>query len=171
MDNDLQNKENAKPEQNQVQGPILTVLTQYLKDFSFENPKGAENFTGQASPTGTIKVDVKVKPANQTDIEVSLLLTVESKNGDTPIYVTEIDYAGLFRVGQVPQESVLPILMIEAPRLLFPFARNLIALITQNAGFAPLFINPIDFAALFRQKREEILRQQQEANNGGGLLV
>jgi preprotein translocase subunit SecB len=172
------NKTNNEAGQQPIQGPVLTVLTQYIKDFSFENPKGAENLVNQGTaPTGTIKVDVRVKPFNQTDIEVALLLNAEAKINDNLIYVAELEYAGLFRIGQVPQDAVLPILMIEAPRLLFPFARNLIALTTQNGGFAPLFLNPIDFAALFRQKREEIARQQQQAQqtspseDGGGLLV
>lgn len=181
MDKDTKNQTMNEAEgQNQaVQGPILTVLTQYIKDFSFENPKGAENLVNQTTaPTGVIKVDVRVKPFNQTDIEVALVLNIEAKNDETPVYLIDLEYAGLFRVGQVPQDAVLPILMIEAPRMLFPFARNLITLSTQNGGFAPLFLNPIDFAALFRQKREEIARQQQanqaakaDNNEDGGLLV
>lgn len=147
----------------------LTVVTQYLKDFSFENPAGAENVLNQQSaPTGTIRVDVKLKPATQTEVEVALFLSVEAKSGEKVIYLAEVDYAGLFRLGKVPQEAILPLLMIEAPRLLFPFARNLIATATQSGGFSPLYISPIDFAALFRQKRDELLRQQQA--NGGDAM-
>ncbi|HEX2581170.1 MAG TPA: protein-export chaperone SecB [Dongiaceae bacterium] len=152
------------PVQNEQQQPPLTVVTQYLKDFSFENPAGAENLTApQAAPTGAVKVDVRMKQLTQADIEVSLLLGVEAKSGEKVLYVAEVDYAGIFRLGRVPQEAVMPLLTIEAPRLLFPFARNLISLATQNGGFPPLNINPIDFTLLYRQRQEEMLRQQKQA--------
>jgi preprotein translocase subunit SecB len=141
-------------------GPALVVLHQFLKDFSFENPLGAD--TPQAmteSPTGMIRVDVKVKPLTPPDIEVTLFLSVDAKIGEKSVYLVECEYAGSFRLGRVPQEHVLPLVMIEAPRLLFPFARQFIANAVQAGGFPPLLINPIDFVALYRDKREELLKQ------------
>ena len=140
----------------------LTVVTQYLKDFSFENPGGNETLLGmKEAPTGTIRVDVRVEPRNPPDVEVTLFLSVEAKTSEKVVYQVECEYAGLFRVGRVGQEHVLPLIMIEAPRLLFPFARQAIASAIQGGNFPPLLINPIDFAALYRDKREELLRQQQ----------
>lgn len=151
--------------QQQEGGFPLTVVTQYLKDMSFENPGGAEALTSlKEAPMGTIRVDVRVDPKSPPDVEVTLFLSVEAKSGDKVVYMAECEYAGLFRIGRVPQEVVLPLIMIEAPRLLFPFARNLIALAIQSGGFPPLFINPIDFAALYRDKREQLAAQQPEGS-------
>ena len=135
----------------------LTVVHQYLKDFSFENPNAANGFQPlKEMPTGYIRVDVRVKPMTPPDIEVSLFLAAEAKIGDTTIYVVESEYAGVFRLGRVPQEHMLPLIMIEAPRLLFPFSRQLIATAVQAGGFPPLYINPVDFVQLYRDRQPEL---------------
>jgi preprotein translocase subunit SecB len=138
-------------------GAPLTVVHQYLKDFSFENPNAAEGFKPLTEmPTGFIRVDVRVKPMTPPDIEVSLFLAAEAKIGDTTIYVVESEYAGVFRLGRVPQEHMLPLIMIEAPRLLFPFSRQLIATAVQAGGFPPLYINPVDFVQLYRDRQPDL---------------
>ena len=135
----------------------LTVVHQYLKDFSFENPNAANGFQPlKEMPTGYIRVDVRVKPMTPPDIEVSLFLAAEAKIGDTTIYVVESEYAGVFRIGRVPQEHMLPLIMIEAPRLLFPFSRHLIATAVQAGGFPPLYINPVDFVQLYRDRQPDL---------------
>jgi preprotein translocase subunit SecB len=135
----------------------LTVVHQYLKDFSFENPNAANGFAPlKEMPTGFIRVDVRVKPMTPPDIEVSLFLAAEAKIGDTTIYVVESEYAGVFRLGKVPQEHMLPLIMIEAPRLLFPFSRQLIATAVQAGGFPPLYINPVDFVQLYRDRQPDL---------------
>ncbi|MBL8707734.1 MAG: protein-export chaperone SecB [Rhodospirillaceae bacterium] len=141
-------------------GPPLVVIHQFLKDLSFENPLGVD--TPQAlteAPTGMIRVDVKVKPLSPPDIEVVLFMSVDAKIGERSVYVVECEYAGVFRMGKVPQEHVLPLVMIEAPRLLFPFARQVIANAVAAGGFPPLLINPVDFVTIYREKREEMLKQ------------
>jgi preprotein translocase subunit SecB len=106
----------------------LTVVAQYLKDFSFENPGGPDALVGlKEVPHGTVKVDVRVQPRNPPEIEIVLFLAVEAKATDKTVYVVECEYGGLFRLGRVTQDVVLPLIMIEAPRLLFPFARQIIA--------------------------------------------
>jgi preprotein translocase subunit SecB len=153
-------------------GPALVVLHQFLKDFSFENPAGVE--TPQLlteAPTGMIRVDVKVKPLTPPDIEVTLFLSVDAKIGQRSVYLTECEYAGSFRLGRVPQEHVLPLVMIEAPRLLFPFARQMIANAVAAGGFPPLLINPVDFVALYRDKREELLKQAEAQKAAAGATV
>jgi len=163
-----QEQKSAGQDQQAAGGFPLTVVTQYLKDFSFENPGGHETLLSlKEMPMGTIRVDVRVEPRNPPDVEVTLFLSVEAKSSDKVVYQVECEYAGLFRVGRVGQEHVLPLIMIEAPRLLFPFARQAIASAIQTGNFPPLLINPIDFAALYRDKREELLKQQQ-AQGGGG---
>ncbi|MEZ5833969.1 MAG: protein-export chaperone SecB [Dongiaceae bacterium] len=146
----------------------LTIVTQYVKDLSFENPGGPESLlTLREVPRGSVRVDVRVQPRTPPEIEVVLYLAVEAKNGDKVLYVTECEYGGIFRLGRVSQESVLPLIMIEAPRILFPFAREVIAHAITGGGFPQLLINPIDFAALYRDKREEMLKQQAAAQPEG----
>jgi preprotein translocase subunit SecB len=138
----------------------LTVVTQYVKDLSFENPGGPDSLmTLKEVPHGTVRVDVRVQPRNPPEIEIVLFLAVEAKAADKVVYVCECEYGGIFRLGRVAQEVVLPLIMIEAPRLLFPFARQVIAHAISAGGFPPLLINPIDFAALYRDKREEVMKQ------------
>ena len=151
---------------NQAAAP-LTVVHQYLKDFSFENPNAANGFQPLSTmPTGYIRVDVRVKPMTPPDIEVSLFLAAEAKIGETTIYVVESEYAGVFRLGRVPQEHMLPLIMIEAPRLLFPFSRQLIATAVQAGGFPPLYINPVDFVQLYRDRQPDLQQAIQEAQAG-----
>ena len=145
----------------------LTVVHQYLKDFSFENPNAANGFQPVTTmPTGYIRVDVRVKPMTPPDIEVSLFLAAEAKIGETTIYVVESEYAGVFRIGRVPQEHMLPLIMIEAPRLLFPFSRQLIANAVQAGGFPPLYINPVDFVQLYRDRQPDLQEAIKEAQAG-----
>ena len=170
-----QNTGNATAEGNAAAAPAgapLTIVHQYLKDFSFENPNSAEGFKPLTEmPTGYIRVDVRVKPMAAPDIEVSLFLAAEAKIGETSVYVVESEYAGIFRIGRVPQEHMLPLIMIEAPRLLFPFSRQLIAQAVQAGGFPPLFINPVDFVALYRERQPELqeaIRDAQAKEGGAG---
>jgi|RhiMethySRZTD1v2_1073278.scaffolds.fasta_scaffold00919_3 preprotein translocase subunit SecB len=150
----------AEPGNPQGGGFPLTVVSQYVKDLSFENPGGPDSLlTLKEVPHGTVRVDVRVQPRTPPEIEIVLFLAVEAKAGDKVVYVTECEYGGIFRLGRVSQESVLPLIMIEAPRLLFPFARQVIAHAVIAGGFPPLLINPIDFAALYRDKREELMKQ------------
>ena len=161
----------AQPTADANQAAPLTVVHQYLKDFSFENPNAANGFQPlKEMPTGYIRVDVRVKPMAPPDIEVSLFLAAEAKIGETTIYVVESEYAGVFRLGRVPQEHMLPLIMIEAPRLLFPFARQVIANAIQAGGYPPLYVNPVDFAALYRDKRAEMMKAQAEGKLEGTPL-
>ncbi len=152
------------PSSAQGAGFPLTVVSQYVKDLSFENPGGPDSLlTLKEVPHGTVRVDVRAQPRTPPEIEIVLFLAVEAKTGDKVVYVTECEYGGVFRLGRVSQESVLPLIMIEAPRLLFPFARQVIAHAISAGGFPPLLINPIDFAALYRDKREELMKQTEAA--------
>lgn len=163
------------PDQQAGAGFPLVVVNQFLKDFSFENPAGHEGLsTIKEAPTGMIRVDVRVKPMTPPDIEVALFMSIDAKAGETSVYMVECEYAGIFRVGRVPQEHVLPLIMIEAPRLLFPFARQVIANAIQAGGYPPLYVNPVDFAALYREKRAELMKAQAEggpaASAGTGAI-
>ena len=151
--------------QNGTQGGVqrmpIIVIAQYLKDLSFENPNAPGAIReGAKPPQGAVQVDVRAKPMGDSVFEVILSLRAEAKHGEQLAYLLELEYGGVFRTGAIPPEAVEPLIMIEGPRLLFPFARNIIMNATRDGGFAPLLINPIDFAALYREHRQ---RAQQAA--------
>jgi len=140
------------PPQPQQQGPSLRVLAQYIKDLSFENP-GAQAQGEQMSTD--LGIDVKGVPHEQGNgiFEVSIKLTATAKAGETVLFITELDYAGAFQLQNVPEQDIEPMLLIECPRILFPFARRIIADVTYDGGFPPLRIDPIDFVALYQQQK------------------
>ncbi|BCJ89322.1 protein-export protein SecB [Terrihabitans soli] len=133
--------------------PSLGVLAQYVKDFSFENP-GAPNSLAQGgkAPDIQISVNVNARGLNDNDVEVELKIEGQAGEGPKTLFRVDIVYAGVFRIAGVPQEQRAPLILIECPRLLFPFARHLISDAVRNGGFPPLMIDPIDFAALYRQR-------------------
>lgn len=143
------------------QGPRLSILTQYVKDLSFENPRGPYGMQpGQPRPEIQIQVDVRAVPLAEGQYEVVLDLNIEAKAGDNPVFLVELAYGGLFAIANIPQDSLQPLLLIECPRLLFPFARRVVADCTRDGGFPPLMIDPIDFVTLYRRR----LQQQAAAN-------
>jgi preprotein translocase subunit SecB len=135
------------------QGPRLAILTQYVKDLSFENPKAPYGLaTGQARPEIQINVDVQVGQLAQEQFEVVLQLNIQARSGEESVFLVELTYGGLFQLANIAQEHLQPLLLIECPRLLFPFARRVVADCTRDGGFPPLMIDPIDFVALYRSR-------------------
>lgn len=155
-DSDTQNPnlpENKTPEEAAV--PIQ-VNVQYIKDFSFENPRAPMSLQPtEVQPDVEVNVDVNATRLGDTAYEVTLVVTVNAANPDGPLFVTELTYGGLFTLTNIPEEHMGPVLLIECPRLLFPFARAIIADATREGGFSPLLIQPIDFAELFRRTQEQ----------------
>jgi preprotein translocase subunit SecB len=132
--------------------PSLQVLAQYVKDLSFENP-GIGMAVNQ--PRIDLNVDLQARRGDQGQYEVILKLRVTAQQESTTLFLLELAYAGAFMLRGVPEESIQPVLLIECPRLLFPFARRIVADIVRDGGMPPLMIEPIDFAALFRAKAME----------------
>ncbi len=133
--------------------PGINVVAQYVKDLSFENPGAPATLRPQgASPNISVSVGVQPRPVNDTDIEVELRLEARAVDGETTLFAVELVYAGVFRLINITQETINPIMLIECPRLLFPFARQIIAAASQNGGFPPLLLDPIDFVALYQQR-------------------
>ena len=140
--------------------PQLNVLTQYIKDFSFENPNAPRSLTPpQQQPAINIQINVNVKAVAETDYEVELKIEGKADSAGSVLFGFDLTYAGVFRIQNVPQESMHPLVMIECPRLLFPFAREIVASAVRDGGFPPLLIDPIDFVALYRQKMSELQPQ------------
>lgn len=148
----------------QVQTSI-NILAQYVKDLSFENPGAPRSLQARENaPSININVNVNANPLGENDFDVHLSLNAEAKDGDKVLFIAELVYGAVFRIAGFPQEHMLPILFIECPRLVFPFARQIIADVTRNGGFPPLMIDPIDFAQMFTHRMaEEQARAQAEA--------
>lgn len=155
---------NPTPGQQPANPPSLRVLGQYVKDLSFENPGHPPV---QTQPNIDLGIDVGAAPHADGNglFEVSLKLSAKASSGDTVLFISELDYAGLFQLQNVPENQVEAMLLIECPRLLFPFARRIIAEITREGGFPPLLIDPVDFVALYQSQYR---RAAERAQNGNG---
>ena len=148
---------NGGQDQAQAKPPQLNVLGQYIKDFSFENPNAPNSLTpGQQPPAINIQINVSANPISDTDFEVVLKLEGKAESAGSLLFSFELSFAGMFRVQNVPKESMHPLIMIECPRMLFPFAREIIASAVRNGGFPPLLLDPVDFVGLYRQRMAEM---------------
>jgi preprotein translocase subunit SecB len=134
-------------------GPRFSVLAQYTKDLSFENPNAPRTLgPQQTAPNISIQINVNARQLAPSDYEVSLMLEGGAGQGADTMFKFELNYAGVFRVENFPADQVQPVVMIEGPRLLFPFARQIIADAVRGGSYPPLFIDPIDFHALYLQR-------------------
>ena len=144
--------------------PQLNVLAQYTKDLSFENPDAPSSLTPQPTPPQiNIQINVNANNIAENDYEVALSIEGKAENGGRVMFSFELVYAGVFRIVNVPKENLHPLVMIECPRLLFPFAREIIATTVQDGGFPPLMLDPVDFVGLYRQNME---RQAAQSTSG-----
>lgn len=142
----------------------LNVLAQYVKDLSFESPGAPGTLRNRDNAPGiNINVNVSANPISDKEFDVNLTLTAKAGGDKEVLFNVELVYGGVFRIDGFPQEHMLPILFIECPRLLFPFARQIIAEATRNGGFPPLMLDPIDFAQMFQRK---VAEDQAKARSG-----
>ena len=148
----------AAQQPQQPTGPSLRVLNQYIKDLSFENPGVRVN----EQPNVDRGIDVQAIPQNQQEgvYEVILKLNARAGTQEHALFLVELQYAGLFQVRGASQSDTEAMLLIECPRLLFPFARRIVADLTQEGGFPALRIDPVDFTALYRQQRQQGMAAQ-----------
>ncbi|MHA1567523.1 MAG: protein-export chaperone SecB [Alphaproteobacteria bacterium] len=148
-----------------AEAPPIVINGQYIKDFSFENPHAPESLmqAAQESPAISVTVDVGAKQVQERSYEIVLTIRTEAKREEKTMFLVELQYAGVFTLAEVPKEVVQALVFIEAPRLLFPFARHIIAECVRDGGFPPLMIQPIDFVALFKQR---MAKQAQTGTNG-----
>lgn len=143
----------------------LAVSLQYLKDISFESPRAPQVFVTQG-PQSQVNVNVRVdgRGVGENTYEITLHLEVKADAGGEAVFLLEMDYAGIFTVAPQPPEVLGPLLMIEAPRILFPFARQIVTTTIAAGGFPPLLINPIDFADLYRRQLASAANQPTTGN-------
>ncbi len=135
-------------------GPQFFINFQYVKDLSFENPRAPQSLVQQpAQPDVAINVDVKAQNLNPEAYEVVLTINATANAQEQPVFLVELAYAAVVTVRNAPEPLLSNLVLVEAPRIIFPFARAIIANATRDGGFPPLMINPIDFAELLRQHR------------------
>ncbi len=150
----------AQAQQQAAQGPMLSVLAQYTKDQSFENPNAPDSLrSGLEAPAINIGIEIGRQMLEGDNVEVTLMLKAEAKRDNQVAFIAELEYAGLFAFQGVSVEEIQPLILIECPRLLFPFARQIMADMTQNGGYPPIMLEPPDFAAMFR---DEMMRRAAE---------
>lgn len=150
-----ENEATEAPQAQQAPQVKMNVLTQFVRDLSFENILVRKGVSGEAQPDVKIQVslDAKKRPADhQFEIGMKLNITSKSKEGEDVYFVLELDYVGIFHVEGIPQDQLHPFLMIECPRQLFPFARRIVSDVVRDGGFAQLNLEQIDFVALYRQQ-------------------
>ncbi len=151
---------NGAAPQDENLAPAINALAQYAKDLSFENPNAPRSLQQQETgPQINIQVNVNAQQLSETDFEVELTLEGDAKIKTEVLFAFELKYAGVFRMRNIPQDQLHPAVMIECPRLLFPFARQIVAEAVRNGGFPPLYIDPIDFVGLYRQRAFEAQQQ------------
>lgn len=140
--------------------PQVSILAQYIKDLSVENPSAPQVFSWQVQPSLDVQFNIAVNPAGESVHEVILKIEISARSENGTHFMVDLSYAGLFGLRNLPDEALQPFILIEAPRLLFPFARQIIAEAISNTGFPPLLLDPIDFTSAYMA--------QLQAQQGGG---
>ena len=152
----------AEAEATPPVAPQMRVLGQYIRDMSFENIMAQKGAASDVQPDVQVQVNLDAKkrqPDNQYETAIKLNVTSKAKEGDTTLFLLEIDYVGIFSIENVPEDQLHPFLLIECPRMIFPFLRRIVSDITRDGGFPPLNLENIDFVSLYRN---EIARRQAE---------
>lgn len=125
---------------------------QYIKDFSFESPNAPECFVNPTQPKMDVQVDVQARGLGNDAYEVAIRVQSRATRELQAVFVVDLTYAGIFSLRNIPQNQIQPMLLVECPRLLFPFVRNIVADVTRDGGFPPLLLQPIDFVGLYRRQ-------------------
>ena len=136
--------------------PQVTTLAQYIKDLSVENPSAPQVFQWETQPSLDVQFHLNAEKVADDVHEVTLRIEVTARSDNGVHFVVDLSYAGIFGLRNIPEEALGPFLLIEAPRLLFPFARQIIADAVINTGFPPLLLDPIDFVALYQQRMAQV---------------
>lgn len=145
-----------------AQQPPLAIAVQYVKDFSFENPNAPQSLSDMANnPNINVDMNVDARQLGERQFEIVLKIGAKAEKDNRTIFEVELQYGGVCQVAEVvPQDQISPLVMIEGPRMLFPFARSVVANATRDGGFPPLLLNPVNFVALYQQ----MVAQQQAAS-------
>lgn len=150
---------NPPPGFNPDTAPRFGLSAQYTKDLSFEHPMAPRTFSMQGAPQISVNVGTQAERVNDSLFEVTLRILCEAKHGEETAFLVDLHYAGLFTLANIPPEHVEPLLLVEAPRLLFPFARRIVADATRDGGMPPLMLDPIDFVQQYQRSKEAQAQQ------------
>ena len=152
----------------QPQAVGLRMLAQYVKDISFENPGAPNSLAHDPEPPKIeVNIDVGVRQMGDDRYEVTIRCNAAAQKNDAPVFVVDVEFAGLFQIQGAPQEALQPILLIECPRVIFPFLRRVVADLTRDGGFMPLLLDPIDFNGLYQQQMQARADAQRTAEAQG----
>ena len=157
----------AAPQQGQVK---MQVLGQYIRDLSFENVVAQKGVQGEVQPDIKVQVNLDAKKRGvENQYEVITKFTVESRNksDSAALFLMELEYGGIFQIENVPENQLHPFLMIECPRMLFPFVRRIVSDVSRDGGFPPLNLDNVDFLQIYRQELARRAQAQQQAPEGG----
>lgn len=155
--------QNGAATEGQPQGPGFRILAQYVKDMSFENPRAPDSLRIEAKPQIDMGVELAAQGRPDGLFEVDVRLSVKASTETMAVFHVELVYAGLFALNGVQEQDIEPMLLIECPRYLFPFAREIVARATSDGGFYPPFmLDPIDFAGIYVQRQQQIARGPNE---------
>jgi preprotein translocase subunit SecB len=159
----------AASDQTGQQGNQLVINAQYIKDLSFENPRAPQSLIQQnKQPEVSLNVDVKARNLGPDLFEVMLSVSANAQTDNEPVFIVELSYGAVVTARAPQQPDILPLLvLVEAPRMMFPFVRNIIADATREGGFPPLLINPIDFVELLRRQQQQAEAAGIVSNDGG----
>ena len=154
---------------NTAKAPSFSLIGQYIRDMSFENP-GAPGSIMLGGPNPNFQVGINVGVKKQADdlYAVEITLNAKADREKNVLFNVELIYGGVFRMKNIPENQLAPLLLVECPRLIFPFARQVLATITQQGGFPPLMMEPVDFNAIYLQNLKSLQAQQAAQPNGGG---
>ena len=149
-------------------GPAIGLISQYVKDFSFENPNAPQVYQWTSQPNVDVQFGISANGVADGVHESVIKIDISATHPEGPSFVIDLSYAGLFGVRNVPDDQVHAFMLAEAPRILFPFARRLVADAVRDGGFAPLLLDPIDFHGLYLQQQQQMAAAQGGGENGGG---
>jgi preprotein translocase subunit SecB len=142
--------------QNGAEGPGIRILAQFIRDLSFENPRAPESLRqGAAQPQIDLGVEMNARGRDDGLYEVDLKLSAQAGREDGALFMVELVYGGLFQISGVADADMEPVLLIECPRFLFPFARRIIADLSSEGGFPPFLLDPIDFAGVYATRKAQ----------------
>ena len=136
-------------------GPSIQVLTQFIRDLSFENPHAPHSMGSPEAPGVEVEVELAARGRDDGLFELDMTLTVSAKRNEQTAFHVQLVYGGVFAIGGVPQEALEPMLLVECPRFLFPFARQIIANVTTEGGFPAFRMDPLDFGAIYMARRAQ----------------
>lgn len=158
-------KEAETAKEAEVQLPKMNIVAQYIRDMSFENISAQNNKPATSQPDINVGVNLDAKKLGDTAYEVVMKLNIGAKAGEDTVFLLELEYGGTFNIENVPDDQIHPFLMIECPRMLFPYVRRIVSDVTRDGGYPPLNVDNIDFVALYRN---EIQRRAQDAAAAAG---